>query len=798
MVWLSVAILALVAIAALAALVQAYRQNRLLWCRVRELGRTRRNLLRESLVLWSPLALVIVVFALLASWLSGVAVSQTYKLTTLDEFCEIESVSGVVVPCTGMEGWLPVESIRPAGLEADISHFLSQRFATARQRVLSLSVEGLQDLAANRTALQAQLSARDVLGLEQAPEDDHELARLKRELGELVRTPSARASDVLDIVRFVNDRDARVRRLRELTEKVRARREWVNEAAYAGQPREEQGRLWMRHHLSHLLARIEGSPDAETEAALVQIRFAPTLDPATIEVARRGLLLVLARNEAAAVRALKADAGTPRARAFLYLGMDVPRRCTLASADRLLRRSEADFADELTESIGPDGFTESNSGTFPCFSVGAATGPARLRSLGFKESMRRSIDRWHDQIALDSVRRLGELSLRGASAGTDARAIARELGSVVPAGIHLGRERCDWLHPGNCAANTLRGALESGYADARRQVMEKYERSAEAAVGSAALSVDQRIGVVLLDIDARVAVMRSSARVHVNRIFLLGDLMRLLGWLLVALVAVKSFLYVLALELFHSDAKLTIAFDDAPSIQGEYRSGRRLTIDRAFPQAMITRKQLSNADNNVRLAPWPWSAPLARILRRRYFIFTKGTFLADADLPADSPQAPRGMIASASGGQSIVEWKMQPGEEVIFRYKDFHGASENVQLDSEISLRLSTLLLGRVVFRIARCGEGEGRLLLRADVEDIVQEDVRALPPERMIAWSRHAQFTVHSARTPWKTLLNGYTLVRRDPGHGRAAGLIVVSSEDAGSNLGSIRFVKRIFSAIF
>jgi uncharacterized protein (AIM24 family) len=146
---------------------------------------------------------------------------------------------------------------------------------------------------------------------------------------------------------------------------------------------------------------------------------------------------------------------------------------------------------------------------------------------------------------------------------------------------------------------------------------------------------------------------------------------------------------------------------------------------------------------------------------------------------------------------SIVEWKLQPGEEVVFGYREFFGASDNVRLRSEISLRLSTLLLGRLVFRTARCDDGEGRLLLRAHVEEIDPEHIRAFPPERLLAWHRHVRFSIHSARTPWKTLLNGYTLVRRDR-PGGPDGQVVVSSEDAGSNLGSIRFVRRFFSALF
>jgi hypothetical protein len=285
--------------------------------------------------------------------------------------------------------------------------------------------------------------------------------------------------------------------------------------------------------------------------------------------------------------------------------------------------------------------------------------------------------------------------------------------------------------------------------------------------------------------------MRTAAHAQAAQAFVVGDLLRVLGWLALALVVIKSFLYVLALELFHHEGEHTFGLEASGAVEGEVRAARQLTIDRDFPRALVTRKQLSNTDNDLRLAPWPWSAPLARILRGRYFVFTRGTFLADVAQPA------RGMVASASGGMSIVEWKMQPGEEVVFGYRDFFGASENIRLRSEISLRLSTLLLGRIVFRTARCEDGEGRLLLRAHVEEIDPQHIRAIPPERLLAWHRHARFGVHGGRTAWKTLLNGYTLVRK-AGPSGAEGQVVVSSEDVGSNLGSIRFVRRIFSALF
>ncbi len=795
---MSTAFLALIAIGVLLVLVKAYRQNRALWGEVQNTRRSVPRLLSDALVLWSPLALVIVVLAIVAILIAATAISLTYRLTTLDEFCEIQDVPGrVVIPCTGMDGILARDAIERAGVQADLDRHVSRQFREARRRLLARSADELRQTAANRSAFYRSLAPQGVLALEPAPEDDHELVRLKQELRELLGTPARPARNVLDIVRFVTERDARVQRMRVLTALLIARREKANEDAYAGLPRDEQGRLWLRHRISHLLAQAAARPDAATDAALAQLLADPATEQDTLPTVQRGIVLMLAKNEAVAADLLSRETRTRTGPAALYIALAMARRCTVAAPDQDLRLRASDFADAGSEPADPDTVTQSNSGTFPCFDTAGAPDVLRLTSLGFRESVRRSIDRWHGDAARASFRRLGKLSLAGSAAQADAKAAVREVALAVPSGIHLGRADCGWLHPANCLANAAREAVEEGYARARADMAQRYQRGADSAADAATLTIDQRIAQTLVTLDAQLDDMRASAHGYAARFFLIGDLLRVLGWLALALIAIKSFLYVLALELFHSDEEMTIAFDGAVPVEGEYRSARRLTIDRDFRYPMITRKQLSNTDNNVRLAPWPWSAPLARILRGRYFIFTRGSFLADADQPIGSGLAQQGMVASAGGGQSIVEWKMQPGEEVVFRYKDFYGASENVRLDSEISFRLSTLLLGRIVFHIARCTEGEGRLLLKANVEEIEQEDIRALPPERMIAWNRHAQFTIHSGRTPWKTLLNGYTLVRRARAQG-PSGRIVVSSDDHGSNLGSIRFVKRIFSAIF
>jgi hypothetical protein len=775
-------LLAVLALGLLVVLVQAVRQNLALMRQVRGGERPPARLLLDALALWSPLALVIVAAVLGARWFTAASVEFAYRATPVDAFCRVEGAPGAVIPCTGMAGSLPRETLRRAGTQAELEHLLAERFRAERLRVLALTADELRDAAADRAAFFESLAPRQLLGLPPSPEDDPELVRLHDELRRMLANPPKPASDPLDMLRFMAERNAHVLRLRALTAQARARRREVDDEAYADVPRDRLGKLWLSHRVAHVLASIPTQPDAQTRAALTRLVEQAGDEAADLERARRGLASLLARNEALAADRLARLAAEPRGPRTLELALALPPRCTVASADPALRRLAADFNAGGELPAAGDGFAV-NGGSFPCFAPGQV---ATLAPLGFKESVRRSIDRWHEQALADSARRLGRLA--GGTVAT--RDAAREVADAIPRGIDLGRVECGLLHPLGCGANLVRQAAEESLADAFAEVADPATRGATT-VAESADDLDARIGATLVTLDARLEGLRDAAHARAERLFLAGDLLRLLGWLALALVVLKSFLYVLALEIFHHEGELTFGLDAHGTVEGEVRAARQVTIERGFTRALITRKQLSNSDNDLRIAPWPWSAPLARILRGRYFLYTRGTFLADAERPA------HGRVASASGGMAIVEWQMRPGEEVVFGYRDFFGASDNIRLRSVISLRLSTLLLGRIVFRIARCEGDEGRLLLRAHVEELDPQHIRAIPPERLLAWHRHARFGIHSGRTAWKTLLNGYTLVRK-AGVDGADGQVVVSSEDVGSNLGSIRFVRRIFSALF
>ena len=764
-------LLAAIAFGLLAVLVQALRQNRALLREVRAGGRPAGKMLLDALVVWSPLALAIVLAVLAARWTTAVSIAAAYRATPIDEFCAVVGVPGrVVIPCTGMDGRLAADAVHRAGTQAELEDFLSARFRARRVRLLGLSADALR--TADRAALLQTLQPRRLLGLPRAPADDPQLARLRGELRALLDRPVPPAQDPVDLLRFYSAREARTQRLQALSAQARARQAVVEQAAYADLPREEQGHLYLKHKVAHALEPIPAHLDADAHAAFDRLRARKGDEAADLARVRAGLAAVLARGESASLEALAREARQPNGARVLEVALALPHRCTVASGGIDLATLDSGLDDPLAR----------NRGTFACFD--GADAAHELVSLGFRESVRRSIDRWHARTLAGSVRRLGTLA-RGTAQTRDA---TRELAAAIPRGVDLGRADCGLLHPANCAANAMRKVAEESLADAFADAELEHKATT---VAVAANDVDAQVGHALATLDDRLARLRTAAHARATNLFLAADLFRLLGWLTLALVVVKSYLYVLALEVFHHEGEHTFGLEAHDTIEGEVRAARQLTIDREFARPLITRHQLSNSDNDLRLAPWPWSAPIARILRGRYFLFTRGTFLADADRPA------RGRVAAASGGRSIVEWKLQPGEEVVFGYREFFGASDNVRLRSEISLRLSTLLLGRLVFRTARCDDGEGRLLLRAHVEEIDPEHIRAFPPERLLAWHRHVRFSIHSARTPWKTLLNGYTLVRRDR-PGGPDGQVIVSSEDAGSHLGSIRFVRRFFSALF
>ncbi len=123
----------------------------------------------------------------------------------------------------------------------------------------------------------------------------------------------------------------------------------------------------------------------------------------------------------------------------------------------------------------------------------------------------------------------------------------------------------------------------------------------------------------------------------------------------------------------------------------------------------------------------------------------------DAELKVDEPA-------------ELVSWTLQDGERVIFRFSDFVGMSDTLNMGRISSLGISTLMLGRMIFYYA---EGPGTLILRTTAAARLTpspEAEKPAPMPKLVAWGSSTKFSIFAALTTMDTFLSGYNL-RTAPG---------------------------------
>ncbi|MEO6172736.1 MAG: hypothetical protein ABIP02_06425 [Arenimonas sp.] len=779
---------------------KAYKQNRRLIQALREDSRNTNTMLWKALVVWSPMLAVIVVLLFVANIMSWGTTELAYRFTTLDEFCEVKALdSPLYVACTGMGSELHANQIKPVNPREDIERQLFRRYSVARKELLLTPLNELRKQAKNHVEFRKSFLPMGVLGLAPGSEDDAMLSRLVTQRRWVLQSPTPAPTDIVGILSYRQSVATRNRILRDLDAKIDARSKALHAAEYGQLTPEQVLQHDRRNRIFLLLRKVNLIIDPAVQVTLLS----PAEDGATsLDFVRKALVRALAHSELAARQILSRESDTPTKAAAVYDALNMVPECTVASENAAVRFNANDFSSDQSNNglADPATFTINNAGSFPCFARQESGHPLKLVSVGFRKSVLLSIDRLRDEAAQEAFKKLNTLEHQAMIGATDAKISAREATHVVPTVIHLGRQDCGFMHPVNCAMNGSAGAAEAAYSRSRNALVKRYTERADAQVNASTMTIQQSIDQARITTDAEVAQMHDAGVMTAESIFKLNDVLRGFGWIVLFLIAMRSFLYVFALELFDRNGELRISFDVENPIQGHVVSGSEVTIHGDFPFPIINRGSLTNTLADIEFAPWKWSAPISRILHGRYFLFNRSVFSPPngANLLMGAGEV-KGMEASARSGYSIVEWRMQPGEEVIFNYKDFYGASVNVQLKTDFSLRLSTLLLGRVFFHYAHCIGGEGRLLLEARVHNTTQAGLSSIKPTRLVAWNRHVQFSADSHRHVWKTFINPYTIVREST-PGLAKGLVIIAPESESPYFFGIGFrsLKRIFSRIF
>ena len=140
----------------------------------------------------------------------------------------------------------------------------------------------------------------------------------------------------------------------------------------------------------------------------------------------------------------------------------------------------------------------------------------------------------------------------------------------------------------------------------------------------------------------------------------------------------------------------------------------------------------------------------------------------------------------AIGSSEFIEWTLKKGEEVVFDYRNFVAISETVTLKSEVSFRVTTLILGRLFHKIA---VGPGKLILITKGRPIISGEKSSnasLAQNRILAWNKATTFDIDSELGITDVYLSGFYL-KKMPGD-----LIIIDADAKGkANLGLFQYIK-------
>jgi hypothetical protein len=421
--------------------------------------------------------------------------------------------------------------------------------------------------------------------------------------------------------------------------------------------------------------------------------------------------------------------------------------------------------------------------------------PWPLHKLGFFESLDLTVQRRFEIAEWELQRMLSTIDAAALKADNRADAEARRLFSVVPSTTGMQANPCydpPWL---DCeAANMVIRGLNSAYAKGRARAETRFVNYVDERARDASSDVKTLTADVRESLNEELNAAEASTRQAIDRVRSAGNVVRqiLLLWLVV--VAIKSILYVFARVIFDKSTDIDVDLLERESIpaEGTVAHMQEVNIPGDYPYDIYYKANYQPLGPAARFSIPQWRASVMSRLRFGAWNMSR------VEMPLDEPE---GITFNSVEAEHLIDWKMQDGEEVVFSYRNFVAMNENVQLRTVISLRVATLLLGRLVFHTARCRGGSGRLILRTRGKPATAEQVRrSIPAARLVAWNRYARFSVDSHLTLADVFLNGFNLRRSPSGNGEEPqGILIVEADarDGGLLVGTMRFAKNFLMPV-
>lgn len=365
---------------------------------------------------------------------------------------------------------------------------------------------------------------------------------------------------------------------------------------------------------------------------------------------------------------------------------------------------------------------------------------------------------------------------------------ARRMFSFVPRSTGLTEKECDFLDLNCDAANLVKRILNGAYADIRRRAEQRFVANAIARAEAFDKHADATANTARKEIESELVAMKLKTKQTVYGVYQTSKVVQILliAWLIV--IMFKSFLYVFSRVIFdkETDIHVDLLEHHGDAQQGTVRHLQEIMIPDDYPHTIYYKPNFQPLGPAPRFSIPQWRSSI--LSRMRFGAWNMNRI----DMPLKNQ---RGLTFNAIEAEYLVDWELEEGEEIIFKYGNFVAMNENVELRTVISLRVATMLMGRFIFHTARCKGGPGRLILRTRGKPATEEQVRqSIPASRLIAWNRYARFSVDSHLTRADIFLNGFNLRRSEvDDENRPQGIIVVEADARSGNImvGTLRFAK-------
>jgi len=296
--------------------------------------------------------------------------------------------------------------------------------------------------------------------------------------------------------------------------------------------------------------------------------------------------------------------------------------------------------------------------------------------------------------------------------------------------------------------------MNDAYLDSRNEQEREYMQEVYALQKKGA-NVDSLRGKTIEQIHLRTDNLKTALYTSMMVLFKSILFFNIISNLILIFFILKSFLYVFARVAFtaDNDAYVTLLDEDLDMpIGSQKKCLESYTIPTSLDENFYISRVFEPSGRAPKFSIPQWSkAAMSRIRTRAYAMNKLVMKGRDGDVHF-----------RAMGGREFVEWDIKEGEVVIFDFKRFVGMSEGIKLSSIVSLRLTSLLMGKIIFTVAK---GPGKLVLMTEGKPIMGEEEKAsasIPTSRIVAWQKNTRFHVESELNVMDVFLSGIYLKRQ------------------------------------